>query len=855
MKNEIRHGLASTFLIPCSFCGKTNEIKTSGEHRSGKRGPPAFDINTRVALGCLHAGIGQTHINNVLSTSNIPTIHSSTFKQREREVGKTIETVARASCQDSLSNERAQILNDGFQPDEDNLVSIPCSFDMGWQKRGKGHNSHTGHAAVMSLTTGKVLDYTTRTKTCRFCDQGKNGNKKVKVHDCRKNHNASSKAMEPASAVEMFNNAPKQKAKYAFYTGDDDSTTEAHIRQKVSYGVEKFSDIIHMKRSLTTRLYNLSHNTKFADSSILSQKVINYLVKCFSYGVAQNKGNAKAIQATINCIVPHSFGDHKNCDTKWCRFMQDPASYKHHDLPYGKDLFGDKLRSALENIFSDYCTDAVADKLAPMTNSQRNEALNSVVGSKNPKIRFYGGSDSNDFRVACGVAQTNLRYGYVSQTLEALNIEPGKYCTEYNERMTTKVVQDKIRKSTVDFKRRRSQLNSQKCSQAARKEAREGKTYETGIGLNLELTSIVSSPVTDWQACVMAMPHNQFKEIEDFVPKITLRPVAKEVKYENNIFYNFLIFDTETNATGKSAEICQLSVTDKSASHKFSVYIMPTQDIDLHASKVNKLKIVKINGERKMYKDDKVVRAIPFASAIAQFKSYLSQSISIATNSTNKQVRTVLIGHNAFTFDTPILLRNAGNEFSSELQSMDVWFADSLYLFKNLIKSQLPALRNAEGTFPKTNQSSLYKTLFNQTFDAHDALEDVLALRKILFSSKLELSNKTIVENSALTDTNHAFKDLEYLDGRHKILQSFRGKLYNPERNDGAITKTIAEKIAGSGLAYEDLKNVYNRYGKEGVIAILSRPPSCATSTSPRVTRTRRILSAIVGHFQYASHP
>ena len=179
---------------------------------------------------------------------------------------------------------------------------------------------------------------------------------------------------------------------------------------------------------------------------------------------------------------------------------------------------------------------------------------------------------------------------------------------------------------------------------------------------------------------------------------------------------------------------------------------------------------------------------------------------------------------------------------------MDVWLADSLYLFKKLIKSQLPALRNAEGTFPKTNQSSLNKTLFNQTFDAHDALEDVLALRKILFSPKLELSNRTIVENSALTDTNHAFKGLEYLDGRHKILQSFRGKLYNPERNDGAITKSIAEKIAGSGLAYEDLKNLYNRYGKEGVIAILSRPPSCAT-------RTRRILSAIVGHFQYASHP
>jgi len=39
-----------------------------------------------------------------------------------------------------------------LQPDEKKLISVPCSFDMGWQKRGKGHNSHTGHAAVMSLT-------------------------------------------------------------------------------------------------------------------------------------------------------------------------------------------------------------------------------------------------------------------------------------------------------------------------------------------------------------------------------------------------------------------------------------------------------------------------------------------------------------------------------------------------------------------------------------------------------------------------------------------------------------------------------------------------------------------------------
>lgn len=48
----------------------------------------------------------------------------------------------------------------------------------------------------------------------------------------------------------------KENIKFSTYTGDDDSTTEAHIRQKVSYGVVKMSDVVHTKRSLATRLYH-----------------------------------------------------------------------------------------------------------------------------------------------------------------------------------------------------------------------------------------------------------------------------------------------------------------------------------------------------------------------------------------------------------------------------------------------------------------------------------------------------------------------------------------------------------------------------------------------------------------------
>lgn len=770
----------------------------------------------------------------MLSTLNAPTLNSVTFKLREREVGKAVESIAKSSCQNCLTMEKNEALQNGVKSDEGNLVPIPCSFDMGWQRRGKGHNSRTGQAAVMSLSSGKVLDYTSRTKSCRFCDWAKSTGKQPKAHDCRKNHVASSKAMEPDAAVELFNRAPTQGVKFSIYTGDDDSTTEAHIRQKVAYDVEKCSDIIHMKRSLTTRLYNLGQTAKFDNCSPLSQKVINHLVKCFSYAIAQNKGDSKGIQAALRCIVPHAFGDHSNCGVTWCGFKSDPASYKHKDLPYGKDLHGEKLQSALNNIFKDYCTDAVAEKLAPMTNSQRNEALNSVVGSKNPKIRFYGGSDSNDFRIACGIAQTNLRYSYVSRTLEALNIEPGNFCLKYGQKMTNQVNNDKIRKSSLDFKRGRANGHRQNCSQTARKEAREGKTYETGIGLNLDLnrTSTVTS--------------STLKEIESIVPEYTTKPPAKQFKYEENKVYNIIIFDTETTTTGKSAELCQLSATDQSGMHQFSTYVLPKEDIDYFASRVNKLKIFNINGERRLFKENKEVSTVPLQEAVLKFLSFISQSVDRTKSQTNKNIETVLLGHNSSIFDTPVLLRNSGTHFTERLQKMDICFADSLTLFKTLIRKKLPCLQNSDGTFPKPNQSSLYNFLFAKSFEAHDALEDVLALRKIIFESRLELSLKTIIENSGVVSAAHAANLAKYLDHRHLLMQSFKDNLHHPQY----LKKNMVEKISGSGLSFDDLKMVYSKYGREGLIAILSKPPTSSSSASPRVSKTPRILATIVKYFE-----
>jgi hypothetical protein len=121
----------------------------------------------------------------------------ASFKARERETGKAVEAVAKVSCEEIIANEKKQLISIGEEPDENNLVSVPCSYDMGWQKRGKGFKSNTGKAATMSQTTGKNFDYATKVKKCRTCEYAQRTNTNAKVHDCRKNHTGSSKAMEP----------------------------------------------------------------------------------------------------------------------------------------------------------------------------------------------------------------------------------------------------------------------------------------------------------------------------------------------------------------------------------------------------------------------------------------------------------------------------------------------------------------------------------------------------------------------------------------------------------------------------------------------------------------------------------
>ena len=272
--------------------GEKNDICTSRQHHSGKRGPGDYDINTRVPLGAINSGIGYTHINSLFTALNIPTINRSTYKRREREIGLAIEEVAASSCKMALENEIDIEKYLGKTPDPDGLVPLTISYDTQWLKRGRANDSLTGHGAIMGSKTKKVLDYSCANKLCRICESARSKGKEPAHHDCCRNHNGSSKLLEPEVGVGLFNDAPNHGVKYSVFIGDDDSSTIAKIREEVAYTVQKWSDSTHATRTLVSHLHKIrSEKNNFPGESVLSQKVIDCLQKCFSYCLSQNKGD------------------------------------------------------------------------------------------------------------------------------------------------------------------------------------------------------------------------------------------------------------------------------------------------------------------------------------------------------------------------------------------------------------------------------------------------------------------------------------------------------------------------------------------------------------------------------------
>ena len=87
--------------------------------------------------------------------------------------------------------------------------------------------------------------------------------------------------------------------------------------------------------------------------------------------------------------------------------------------------------------------------------------------------------------------------------------------------------------------------------------------------------------------------------------------------------------------------------------------------------------------------------------------------------------------------------------------------------------------------------------------------------------------------------------DVKYLDNSHDRLVTFRNKLYD-ETERSVISKSLAKRLADSGLTIDDLRKLYTSAGARGVAVLLSNPPSGSKGKSPRGTKSSITLQKLV---------
>ncbi|OWF46697.1 DNA polymerase III PolC-type [Mizuhopecten yessoensis] len=281
----------------------------------------------------------------------------------------------------------------------------------------------------------------------------------------------------------------------------------------------------------------------------------------------------------------------------------------------------------------------------------------------------------------------------------------------------------KAKQNSLQGKRKRLVKKISKSRKEATMEIHEGVTYSKAAELNQEeeLTQTAEIP--------------------------------KRLKLPENPF-TFIVFDTETTGRGRNSDILQIA-----AGKDFNVYAQPRCNISDQASIVNGIQYNR--GTNTMFHRGIQVRSKTLQEALLDFIEYLK-----------KFPQPVLVGHNACSFDIPILCnRLAEFNLFTEFLSHAYGFVDTLKISKRVFK------KSDVGNY---KQENLVSKLTNCTYQAHDAKEDVRVLN-VLFTEKLK-------------------KEVKDEDLFHISFHIVKMK-YNEMLQQKCITAVAVAKLARNGVA------------------------------------------------------
>ena len=187
-----------------------------------------YALNVLYTLGFIACGDGGAEAARILGFLGLPndtTMETRTFVNVEKRIGPQIRKLTDEILQENMVAEVEASLKvnnkfdinifnlwkESIKPGSDVVLNesmypeIVCSADYAWQTRGGGNafNSNSGHGCFVGGNTRKPITKSIKSKYCRMCLWH---GQAVPQHECMKNHNGSSKAMEPQAVLECWRN-------------------------------------------------------------------------------------------------------------------------------------------------------------------------------------------------------------------------------------------------------------------------------------------------------------------------------------------------------------------------------------------------------------------------------------------------------------------------------------------------------------------------------------------------------------------------------------------------------------------------------------------------------------------------
>ncbi|XP_061174897.1 uncharacterized protein LOC133184042 [Saccostrea echinata] len=323
-------------------------------------------------------------------------------------------------------------------------------------------------------------------------------------------------------------------------------------------------------------------------------------------------------------------------------------------------------------------------------------------------------------------------------------LSPGTFTRKHTIKLANKLKRKRLLQRSSKYKRRRLELRANRSSRNAVKTVLEGDTYSTNIELQ---------------------DHTDIEEIS-VLPEKHL--TAQQP---------FMFFDLETTGLGRTSDIIQIAAvcSDKT----FNTYVFPTKPISPGASSATGLSFK----DGKLLLQEKSIEAVKQKDGLLQFLAFVK-----------KFTYPCIVGHNIKNFDVPVLINSLEKYGLCETLNRSIsGFVDTLVIARSLYNKD-----EVNGSF---SQQSLIKCLLGKEYAAHNALEDVVALR--------ELFEHFSLNENQLNDFVFQLSYFACKSSLHALVEK------------KVISQNMCNKLAACSLGMSQLRKIHNRDDMNGIASIL----------------------------------